>query len=300
MSAARADYDAVVICGPTASGKTRMAVECARSIDGEIISADSRQVYRGMDLGTGKDLDEYGSGLSAVPVHCIDCAEPHEIYTLWHYQQDCYRALEQIHSRGKIPILAGGTGLYIEAVLKHYRLANVPENPGLRETLMQRDRKTLLNQLKELDPQLYTSTDHSSRKRIVRAIEICRYGQSHTIEWGCLAPPPITPRIVVLTVPRSVLHERIRMRLIRRLQSGMIDEVERLLEQGVSRERMELFGMEYRHITRYLDKKVSYDSMVESLYGDIRRLAKRQETWFRGMPRRGLNTVVVVTGSDPT
>lgn len=282
------DKDSLVICGPTASGKTRLGVAAARELGAEIVSVDSRQVYRGLDIGSGKDLQEYTEGGPAVPVHGIDCAQPRQVYTLWHYQQECYRAIAAIRARGRIPVLVGGSGLYLEAVLRRYRLANVPEDPALRRELMNQNTGVLLAQLHEQDPALFHRTDRSSRKRIVRAIEIARYGHTSQGEQESPCAPTLIPRVMVLRWPREVLHERIRVRLVQRLDDGLIDEVRGLREQGVTRERLMQLGMEYAHVCRYLDNEVDYPSMTSALLRDICRLAKRQTTWFAGMPRRGI------------
>ncbi len=287
----------LVIVGPTASGKTRLAVTFALQRRGEIVSADSRQIYRGMDIGTGKDLEEYHTSSGAVPYHLIDVAEPSEIFTLYHYQQRCYTVFRDIWHRNRLPILCGGTGLYIEAVLKHYRVPNVPENPVLRRSLNRVGKKDLIDLLKIRDNKLYTSTDLSSKKRIIRALEIDDYAQHNNIEWGSAHPPLIKPIIIGVRWPRPVLVERIDIRLRQRLENGMVDEVKRLLVSGIEAERFDYFGMEYRHIARYLAKKVSYEEMVRELAQDIHRLAKRQMTYFRGMERRGL-LVHWIEGAD--
>ncbi len=287
----------LVIIGPTASGKTRLAVMCALQRRGEIVSADSRQIYRGMDIGTGKDLEEYHTSCGVVPYHLIDVAEPSEIFTLYHYQQHCYTIIRQVWHRNRLPILCGGTGLYIEAVLKQYRIPNVPENPDLRRSLNRTGKKDLIDLLKTRDNKLYASTDLSSKKRIIRALEIADYAQHNSIEWGSAHPPLIKPIIIGVRWPRPVLIERIDSRLRQRLENGMVDEVKRLLASGMEVERFDYFGMEYRHISRYLAKKVSYEEMVRELALDIHRLAKRQMTYFRGMERRGL-LVHWIEGAD--
>jgi tRNA dimethylallyltransferase len=278
----------VVVCGPTASGKTALGVALALEFGGEILSADSRQVYRGMDIGTGKDLDEYDTPRGAVPYHLIDIRAPGEIYTLHHYQRDFYAAFRDIRARARLPVVVGGTGLYLEAVLRHYRIPNVPEDPELREGLMRADFGELLRRLRELDPGLYRSTDRSSKKRVVRALEIALYARGHEIEWSEENPPPIKPLVLAVRWPRHELRTRIDRRLEERLARGMIEEVERILQSGIRRDRFDLFGMEYRHVAAYLDGTVSRQEMVQNLRRAIHQLAKRQETWFRGMERRGI------------
>ncbi len=278
----------LVVCGPTASGKTALGVALAQEFGGEILSADSRQVYRGMDIGTGKDLHEYTTPRGSVSYHLIDICAPEEIYTLHHYQRDFYAAFRDIRARARLPVVVGGTGLYIEAVLRHYRIPNVPEDPELREELMRADIGELLLRLRELDPGLYRNTDRSSKKRVVRALEIALYARNHKIERGEENPPPIEPLVLAVRWPRQELRARIDRRLAERLAGGMIEEVERILRSGIRRDRFDLFGMEYRHVAAYLDGTVSRQEMERNLRHAIHRLAKRQETWFRGMERRGI------------
>ena len=277
-----------VVCGPTASGKTSLAVRLAHRFDGEIISADSRQVYRGLDIGSGKDLHEYTVEGKPVPYHLIDIADPHEIYTLHHYQHDCYRVLNEIRGRGTLPILCGGTGLYIEAVLRGYSLPEVPENRALRNRLRTCSREELEEMLRGLDTGRLHRTDLSSRKRIIRAIEIVTSGKNEAPDLPTNPPrPSIVPLILCTRFKRAELHERISRRLAARLDEGMIGEVAALRETGVPDERLLMLGMEYRHITLHLRDATDYDTMVENLRRSIFHLAKRQETWFRGMERRG-------------
>ena len=279
----------LVICGANASGKTRLAVSLAIKFNGEIVSADSRQVYRDMDIGTGKDLEEYNTSRGMVPYHLINVTDPSEIYTLYHYQQDSYKVIKGIWGRGKMPIIAGGTGLYIEAVLKKYRIPNVPENPELRKFLMKKGKDELIQQLKETDFDLYHPTDLSSKKRVVRSLEIIDYAKSKKVQWGAEQPPDITPLIIGVRWPRAILIDRINTRLRQRLENGLIEEVERLLSYGISHESFTYFGLEYKHVVRYVKKEVTYNNMVKELSRDIQRFAKRQMTYFRGMERRGLH-----------
>jgi tRNA dimethylallyltransferase len=281
------DKNCCVICGPTASGKTSLGVALALEFAGEILSADSRQIYRGMDIGTGKDLHEYSTSEGVVPYHLIDIRDPEEVYTLHHYQTDFYAAFRDVIGRSRLPVVVGGTGLYIEAVLKHYRIPNVPENPETRKQLMRESAEELLLRLQALDPELYRNTDTSSKKRVVRSLEIALYGRDHEIRWSDENPPRIDPLVLAVRWPRRELHARINRRLEERLAHGMIGEVERILQSGVPRERFDLFGMEYKHIASYLDGTVPYREMVKNLRYAIHQLAKRQETWFRGMERRG-------------
>jgi tRNA dimethylallyltransferase len=278
----------LVVCGPNASGKTQLGVKLALCIGGEIISADSRQVYRGMDIGTGKDLEEYSTEHGRVPYHLIDTVEPSQVYTLYHYQRDCYAAIRAIWARKKNPVIVGGTGLYIEAVLKYYEIADVPEDPDLRKAFMAEPKAKLLTRLKMMDPELYSRTDLSSKKRIVRALELARYARIRPVNKKRENPPQMSPLVMGVQWPRQELIERINKRLHQRLKQGMVEEVRQLLLSGISRERFSLFGMEYKHIARFIDGEVGYEQMVQQLQTDIHRLAKRQMTWFRGMERRGI------------
>lgn len=276
-----------VITGATASGKTSLAAALAHQIQGEIISVDSRQVYRGMNLGTGKDLFEYEIEGEKIPYHCIDITDPKNLFTLQDYQKACYEAISEIKKRGKIPILCGGTGLYLEAVLKNYQIPPVKENSTLRNRLATQSKESLEKRLQELSLPLYRKTDLSSKKRIIRSIEIAL---SEKNDFSNLQEiPTFIPCILILSYPKETLHKRIDLRLEKRLQEGMIEEVQHLIDQGITLERLKLFGMEYRFVGSYLFKEISYDEMKKSLTGAIHRLAKRQKTWFNGMSRRGLS-----------
>ncbi|MBD3392394.1 MAG: tRNA (adenosine(37)-N6)-dimethylallyltransferase MiaA [Chitinivibrionales bacterium] len=277
----------LVVCGPNASGKTRLGVSLARPLNGEILSADSRQVYRGMDIGTGKDIEEYETADGSVPYHLIDIADPSEIYTVCDYQRDCYAAIESARSRGRLPIMVGGTGLYIEAVLKHYRIPAVPEDPALRKTLMRHSKEELASRLHALDRDLFERTDRQSKKRIIRALEIGLQGAGRKKKTD-IAPPQLHPLVLAVRWPRKELVERIDARVERRLAHGMVEEIRQLLKAGIDPDRFALFGMEYRHVARFIEGAVEYDKMVAGLKTDIHRLAKRQMTWFRGMERRGI------------
>ncbi len=273
--------DLLVILGATAGGKTALAVQAARLLDAEIISADSRQVYRGMDLGTGKDLAEYGE----IPYHLIDIAEPGSEYNLFNYQRDCFDAIDEIRSRGKLPLLCGGTGMYLDAVLRGYRLIEVPENPQLRTELSGFSDVQLREHLKKLKPELHNSTDLNDRKRLIRAIEIA------TGERDAEEPPPppeINSQVFGLRWPRDILRQRIAYRLQQRLEEGMIDEVAALHETGVSWEALEFYGLEYRLIAQHLQGKIDRNDMVQKLRSAIGQFAKRQETFFRRMEKHGI------------
>lgn len=288
----------VVIAGPTASGKTHLACKIALHLQSGVISADSRQVYRGMDLGTGKDLDEYTFDGHPIPYHCIDIAAPSDIYTLYNYQIDCYNALEYYLSEGRTPVICGGTGLYIEAVLKKYEIANVPEDVDFRNQMMSLDKDELIQKLKDISQVHYNKTDLSSKKRIVRALEIALAETRGPISYGFDNAPEIEPLILITEWDRDALIERIDRRLEERLSRGMIQEVEELIKQGVTRERLELFGMEYRQISRFLHNEISFSTMKTDLAQEIHRLAKRQRTWFRGMEKRGLKTIWIPNADE--
>ena len=279
----------IVVGGPTASGKTRLSVSLALVLNGEIISADSRQIYRGMDIGTGKDLNEYTTKSGKIPYHLIDIVDPSTLYTLYHYQRDCFDAIERIWKKQKIPIIVGGTGLYIEAVLKNYKIPNIPENKELRKSLMEKTKEELLIQLKKTDPALYNSTDKSSKKRIVRSIEIAESSAKQNIQYGMKKSLTLIPLIICIEWPWNALKEKIKYRLNQRLSEGLVEEVKNLLNSGISMSRFEYFGMEYKHVARYINKEIFYSKMVDELSRNIFQLAKRQMTYFRGMQRRGLS-----------
>lgn len=276
----------VIVCGPTASGKTSLGVSIASNFMGEIISADSRQVYRSMNIGTGKDLFEYTTDTQEIPYHLIDIADPAEVYTLYDYKRDFKNAYEEICGRKKVPIIVGGTGLYIEAVLRNFDIPAIPEDPGYRSELMNKEKSWLKKELYKCAIDLYEKTDLSSKKRIVRALEVAMH-RKNTIDRCDLQFPDLNPLILCTRWDRQELRNRIDARLNERLEQGMVEEVKRLLESGITRSRFSLFGMEYKHIARYLDGEVNYEKMVDDLKTAIHQLAKRQNTWFRGMERRG-------------
>jgi tRNA dimethylallyltransferase len=277
----------IAVCGANASGKTRLGVELALRYGGEILSVDSRQVYRYMDIGTGKDLGEYDTPQGRVAHHLMDVAEPDQIYNLWQYQGDFYRVFRDIGERGNMPVAVGGTGLYLEAVLHHYEIPDIPENADLRRELNGLEKGELEARLKECDPELYEKTDRSNKKRIVRALEVAIYGRDNLIRWGHPDPPEIRPLVIGVRWERAELRRRIEVRLDQRLKRGMVEEVRALMDRGIGRERLGQLGMEYRHLSRFLSGEMTYGLMREELLRDIGRLAKRQETYFRGMERRG-------------
>ena len=277
----------IAVCGPTASGKTRLGVALALHCDGEIISVDSRQVYRHLDIGTGKDLEEYDTPAGRLPHHLIDIADPRETYSLWQYQRDFYRVFEEVCSRERAPVAVGGTGLYLEAVLKHYEIPNVPANEELRRELMRESADSLKEQLRARDPDLYARTDTSSKKRVARALEVVEYSRRHPLHWGQANPPEIRPLVIGVRWQREALLRRIEERLDQRLAQGMVAEVRKLFDMGVTREHLDRLGMEYRHVARLLSGEATHEQMRADLLRDIGRLARRQETYFRGMERRG-------------
>ncbi len=270
----------IVVLGATASGKTRLAVELAQQLDSDIISADSRQVYRGMDLGTGKDLQEYGS----VPYHLIDLVEPGYEFNVFEFQRAFFEVFSRLAGH-QIPILCGGTGLYLDAVLRGYRLVDAPENPSLRHELNPLTNEELGLMLQELRPSQHNRTDMEERDRLIRAIEIARAQR----DADALLPslPPVRPVIFGLRWDRALLRQRIALRLKQRLDQGMIAEVEGLLARGVSAEALEFYGLEYRFIVRHLRAELSVGDMTQQLCIAIGQYAKRQETWFRRMERQG-------------
>ncbi len=275
----------ITILGPTASGKTPLAAALAKEIDGEIISADSRQVYRRMDIGTGKDLADY----DGVPYHLIDICEPGTKYNLFQYQQDFFDAYNNIIGKGKTPILCGGTGLYIEAVLKGYKLSPVPQNQELRDRLEGKSLTELtqiLMALKEKNgSNMHNTTDVDSCQRAIRAIEIETYNIEHPMPLREL--PPIPSLIVGVNIDREQRREKITRRLKARLEGGMVDEVKALLDEGIPTEDLIYYGLEYKFVTEYLIGKTTYEEMFQRLEIAIHQFAKRQMTWFRGMERRG-------------
>jgi tRNA dimethylallyltransferase len=273
-------YDFLVVLGPTASGKTRLAVQLAEVVNGEIISADSRQVFRGMDIGTGKDLAEYG----AVPYHLIDILDPGEDFDVFKFQQLFLDKYTEICERGRLPILAGGTGMYLESVLKGYRMQIVPENRVLRDVLAAMPMEALALRLSMANSRLHNSTDLLDRARLTRAIEISEYEAEST----GTAFPVLKSAVLGIRWERSMLRRRITDRLQDRLKNGLIEEVERLHIKGVSFETLEFYGLEYRFVARYLQGELSKNDMFQKLNSAIHDFAKRQETWFRRMERNGI------------
>ena len=290
------NYQLITIIGPTASGKTTFAAALAHRLGTEIISADSRQVYRSMDIGTGKDLKDYIVEGQAIPYHLIDIRQPGEKYNVFAYQHDFHRIYEELREKGKLPILCGGTGMYIEAVLKGYKLLDVPPNPALRERLKGKtlqELETLLASYK----QLHNKTDVDSAQRAIRAIEIEEYYKNEAPDRN--EYEPIQSLIIGIDIDRETRREKISQRLRTRLDEGMVDEVRAILATGVRPEDLIYYGLEYKYLTLYIIGQLTYEEMVTQLEIAIHQFAKRQMTWFRGMERRGFH-IHWIAASLPT
>lgn len=273
----------IAITGPTATGKTQLGVSLARALDGEIVSADSRQLYRGMDLGTGKDLQDYGE----VPYHLIDIAPAGYKYNLYEYVRDARAAISDIESRGRQPILVGGTGLYVETLLKGIDLPEVPRDEALRAALEGKSLEELTEILSSMK-ELHNTTDVDTCQRAIRAIEIQTYYQAHPEAAAATEPHPIDALCILVDIDRDERRRRISERLRRRLDAGMVDEVRHLLDTGIAAEDLEYYGLEYKYLTLYCTGRMDYDNMKRELEIAIHQFAKRQATWFRGMERRGI------------
>jgi len=277
----------IVILGPTASGKTKLAVELATKIGGEIISADSRQVYKGMNIGTGKDYEEYNhtSG-QKIPYHLIDVVEAGGAYHVARFQKDFQQAYQNIVDRGKVPILCGGTGMYIEAILKNYQHTQIPIDALLREELEAKDYEELLNQYQQEYQSFNPEADTSTKKRLIRAIEIARFMRDNP--QNSLDIKPYQTLIFGISIPTEVRRERITRRLYKRLAEGMIAEVQGLLDSGIGPDKLIFYGLEYKFITEYLLNQIAYEEMVKKLEVAIHQFAKRQMTFFRSMEKKDL------------
>ena len=276
----------ITILGPTASGKTNLAAALAYQLNTEIISADSRQVYRGMDIGTGKDLDDYVVNGKRIPYHLIDILDAGEKYNVYEYQHDFFEAFSGITQRGKLPVLCGGTGMYIEAVLKGYKLLGVPENKELRQQLEHKSLEELASMLAQYGS-MHNISDIDSPKRVIRAIEIAEFTSHAEPEYHEFEP--LDSLIIGIDIERDIRRQRITQRLENRLLDGMIDEVKTLLENGILPEDLIYYGLEYKFVTQYLIGELSFNEMFTQLEIAIHQFAKRQMTWFRGMERRGFN-----------
>ena len=280
------NYKLITIIGPTASGKTAFAAALAARLDTEIISGDSRQVYRSMDIGTGKDLADYVVDGKQIPYHLIDICNPGDKYNVFEYQHDFHKAFEEIRKKGKLPILCGGTGMYIESVLRGFKLLDVPQNPALRESLKGKSLAEL-EQILASYKVLHNKTDVDSAQRAIRAIEIEEFYKTEAPDKREYAP--INSLIIGVDIDRDLRREKISKRLRARLDEGMVDEVRAILATGVKPEDLIYYGLEYKFLTLYIIGQLTYDEMVSQLEIAIHQFAKRQMTWFRGMERRGLH-----------
>lgn len=280
------NYELITIIGPTASGKTAFAAALAARLDTEIISGDSRQVYRSMDIGTGKDLADYVVDGKQIPYHLIDICNPGDKYNVFEYQHDFHKAFEEIRKKGKLPILCGGTGMYIESVLRGFKLLDVPQNPALRESLKGKSLAEL-EQILASYKVLHNKTDVDSAQRAIRAIEIEEFYKTEAPDKREYAP--INSLIIGVDIDRDLRREKISKRLRARLDEGMVDEIRAILATGVKPEDLIYYGLEYKFLTLYIIGQLTYDEMVSQLEIAIHQFAKRQMTWFRGMERRGLH-----------
>lgn len=280
------NYELITIIGPTASGKTAFAAALAARLDTEIISGDSRQVYRSMDIGTGKDLADYVVDGKQIPYHLIDICNPGDKYNVFEYQHDFHKAFEEIRKKGKLPILCGGTGMYIESVLRGFKLLDVPQNPALRESLKGKSLAEL-EQILASYKVLHNKTDVDSAQRAIRAIEIEEFYKTEAPDKREYAP--INSLIIGVDIDRELRREKISRRLRARLDEGMVDEVRAILATGVKPDDLIYYGLEYKFLTLYIIGQLTYDEMVSQLEIAIHQFAKRQMTWFRGMERRGLH-----------
>jgi tRNA dimethylallyltransferase len=275
----------IVITGPTATGKTKLAATVAASLDGEVISADSRQVYRGMDIGSGKDLGDFTVDGRQIPHHLIDIAEPGDEYNVFAFQQDFIASYQDILQRNRQPVLCGGTGMYVEAAISGYRLLKVPENKALRHDLESSGMLALTQMLRKLKA-LHNITDTTDKERLIRAIEIAKHEQEHKDEM--MDYPAFKPLVFAIFFDRSTIRQRITERLKQRLDEGMVAEVEYLLQGGLKPGQLIFYGLEYRYLTQYVIGRISYETMFEKLKTAIHQFAKRQMTWFRRMERKGV------------
>jgi tRNA dimethylallyltransferase len=281
----KSPYDLLFITGPTASGKTSLAAAVAAQMGGEIISADSRQVYRGMNLGTGKDYDDYIADGKKIPCHLVDIADPGYKYNVFEYQRDFLKVYKELKKGNIFPVVCGGSGMYADCIISGYKMFEVPPDSGLRKKLAKKPMEELMEILSTYKP-LHNITDIDTEKRLIRAIEIEHFSKNQ--KPGNSGFPKINPLVTGINIDREVRRQRISERLLRRLDAGMVDEVRGLLEQGVRKETLIYYGLEYKHITLFLTGKTSYEQMVHDLEIAIHQFAKRQMTWFRGMERRGV------------
>jgi len=283
-----ADYNCVIVLGPTAVGKTAIGVAIAHAFNGEILSADSRQTYRHLDIGSGKDLKDYVVDCVQVPYHLIDIIDLPAEYTVYNYQQDFYKAFKDIQSRGKLPVVVGGTGMYLDAIVRNYQLVNLPENPELKAELEATPLEELAARLLKEQPDLHVMADLEEKDRVIKALEIIE-AKKAGFDTTEIDRPEIKPFIIGTTLPRPQMWENIHKRLIERIDEGMLDEVQGIHDSGISWERLEKLGLEYRYCSQLLQGKIeSKEIMTEQLFISIRQFAKRQETWFRMMEKKGV------------
>ena len=298
-SNAEKKYNCIIILGPTAVGKTAIGVAVARAFNGEIISADSRQTYRHLDIGSGKDLADYAASEegAAVPYHLIDITELPAEYNVYNYQQDFYKAFKDITERGKLPVVVGGTGMYIDAIVRDYQLVILPENKKLHEELEATSLEVLAERLIKLQPDLHTKCDLLEKDRVIKALEIIE-AKKQGLDSTSVQRPDIRPFIIGTTLPRPQLWENISIRLRERLDNGMIEEVQAIHDSGISWERLEKLGLEYRFCSQFLQGQIaSKEDLYEGLFVAIRQFAKRQETWFRMMEKKGVEIHWLDAGS---
>jgi tRNA dimethylallyltransferase len=277
-------YDLLVVTGPTASGKTSLAVALAKRLGGEIISADSRQVYRGMNLGTGKDYDDYMIDGSFVPCHLIDIADPGYKYNVFEYQRDFNQVYTNMKSRKIFPVVCGGSGMYADSIISGYKMIEVPPDSGLRAELEKKSLEELRDILSTYKS-LHNITDIDTKKRAIRAIEIEHFNSNRLSKKSIF--PKLNPLIIGVLFDRDTRRSRISERLKLRLDAGMVDEVRQLIDKGVDKDTLLYYGLEYKYITLYLTGRLTYERMVAELEIAIHQFAKRQMTWFRGMEKRG-------------
>ena len=292
-------YNCVIVLGPTAVGKTAIGVGLARAFNGEIISADSRQTYRHLDIGSGKDLADYAESEAgpAVPYHLIDITELPAEYNVYNYQQDFYKVFKDIIRRDKLPVIVGGTGMYLDAIVRDYQLVILPENKKLHEELEATPLEVLADRLIKLQPDLHTKGDLLEKDRVIKALEIIE-AKKQGVDSTSVQRPEINPFIIGTTLPRPKLWENISRRLQERLESGMLEEVQSIHDSGISWERLEKLGLEYRFCSEFLQGKIeSKEKLYEGLFIAIRQFAKRQETWFRMMEKKGVEIHWLDAGS---
>ena len=282
------DFNCVILLGPTAVGKTSIGVAIANHFDGEIISADSRQTYRHLDIGSGKDLEDYTVNGKLIPYHLIDIIDLPAEYNVYNYQQDFYKAFKDIQSRKKLPVIVGGTGMYLDAIVRDYQLVILPENEKLHRELEAKTLEELAQMLIKEDPDLHQKADLKEKDRVIKALEIIQ-AKKDGIESTSIHRPDIKPLIIGTSLPRPLMWENISIRLKERLDNGMIEEVSSIHESGISWERLEKLGLEYRFCSLYLQGKIpTKEELYEKLFIAIRQFAKRQETWFRFMEKNGV------------